>query len=139
MIDKHMVGVAAVLSDGEGNVLLQHRAKEPGAGLYVLPGGRLDEKIPVVGIRRELKEELGIDSTILCEIYFAHDEHPSGEPFLMLYFAGFIKRGTEENLEPHKCHSLVWRPVRHIVHSTDMWANDKHAIMAANSLLHLQG
>lgn len=45
----------------DGRVLLARRALDPGAGMWDLPGGFLDEgEEPLVGLRREIAEETGL-------------------------------------------------------------------------------
>lgn len=54
--------VTAVVVDEEGRVLLGRRALEPDKGLWDLPGGFVDEgEHPLDGLRRELREETGLE------------------------------------------------------------------------------
>jgi 8-oxo-dGTP diphosphatase len=54
--------VAALVVDGDGRFLLARRAHEPDAGLWDTLGGFLDEdEHPVVGLRREVREEAGVE------------------------------------------------------------------------------
>jgi len=54
--------VSAVVRDAEGRILLARRAGEPGAGLWDLPGGFMDEgEEPLDTLRRELREETGLE------------------------------------------------------------------------------
>jgi NAD+ diphosphatase len=53
--------VGALIEDGE-RVLLARRAKEPFMGLWDIPGGFLEEgEHPHDGLRRELREETGLE------------------------------------------------------------------------------
>jgi ADP-ribose pyrophosphatase YjhB (NUDIX family) len=53
---------SALLEDGDGRVLLARRAVEPGAGLWDVPGGYLEEgEHPLDGLARELREEAGVE------------------------------------------------------------------------------
>lgn len=52
----------ALVLDGEGRVLLARRAFEPEAGKWDVPGGFLEEdEDPLDGLRRELREEAGVE------------------------------------------------------------------------------
>jgi ADP-ribose pyrophosphatase YjhB (NUDIX family) len=52
---------SAILLDNQGRVLLARRAAEPGAGLWDLLGGFIDEgEEPVAALRRELEEETSL-------------------------------------------------------------------------------
>ena len=132
---KHEIGVAAVLFDGTGSVLLEHRGKNPGFGLYVLVGGMLDEPDPRVGIAREVKEEIGLDISParFTPVYSALHTHDDGHHSIMLYYACRIERGTEKNMEPHKCQGLHWfRPYR--LPTEKMWTNDRGAVSYADTI-----
>ena len=55
-------GAEAVCFDCSGRILLGRRAIDPGAGLWDLPGGFLHEdELPVDGLRREVREETGLE------------------------------------------------------------------------------
>jgi ADP-ribose pyrophosphatase YjhB (NUDIX family) len=53
---------SAFVLDEDGRILLARRAYEPDAGKWDVPGGFLEEgEDPVEGLRRELREEAGIE------------------------------------------------------------------------------
>jgi 8-oxo-dGTP diphosphatase len=57
-----LVGVGALIHDGEGRVLLIKRKFEPNKGRWSLPGGLLETGERLVdGARREVREELGVE------------------------------------------------------------------------------
>ena len=60
-----MVGVAAVVIDTQGRVLLVKRGQPPRAGSWGLPGGLLElgERL-ADGVRREVQEETGVESEV---------------------------------------------------------------------------
>jgi ADP-ribose pyrophosphatase YjhB (NUDIX family) len=54
---------SALVRDGDGRILLARRAAEPGAGLWDLVGGFMDEgEDPLDTLRRELREETGLEA-----------------------------------------------------------------------------
>lgn len=55
---------AAFIFDGEGRLLVEKRGKEPAKGTLDLPGGFADiGETAEQGVRREVKEETGLDVT----------------------------------------------------------------------------
>jgi 8-oxo-dGTP diphosphatase len=53
--------VGAVISDGDGRLLLIKRGREPGAGLWSLPGGRIEPgETDQQAVAREVLEETGL-------------------------------------------------------------------------------
>jgi 8-oxo-dGTP diphosphatase len=53
---------SAIILDDAGRVLLARRADEPGAGLWDLIGGFIDEgEDPLAALRREVREELSVE------------------------------------------------------------------------------
>lgn len=70
-------GVHALI-ERDGEVLLGRRRYDPGAGCWGLPGGFLDEgEDPLAGLRREVREETGLDVEPL-DLY-GHWLQPHGE------------------------------------------------------------
>ena len=59
------IGVRAINFDQHERVLLIQRGKPPAAGYWHAPGGKLEAGESLVeGVRREVKEETGLDVTI---------------------------------------------------------------------------
>jgi 8-oxo-dGTP diphosphatase len=69
--------VAAALVDKDGRVLLAERPSGKSmAGLWEFPGGKLQPgEAPEVGLVRELREELGIDTATSCLAPLAFASH----------------------------------------------------------------
>ena len=56
-----VVGVGAIVFDDAGRVLLVERGKPPGAGLWSIPGGRLEPRETLAqAVAREVREETGL-------------------------------------------------------------------------------
>jgi 8-oxo-dGTP diphosphatase len=63
------VGSAVLVVDKDGRFLLGMRAKDPGRGQWVIPGGKVNygETIDEAGIR-EIKEETGLDVNLTSRL-----------------------------------------------------------------------
>jgi 8-oxo-dGTP diphosphatase len=109
------VGVGGVILD-DGKVLLLLRKKAPEAGYWSLPGGRVEfmERVEDA-LKRELKEELGIEAEIdslLCitdHIVPEDDAHWVSPAYLVRRVSG-----VPENLEPEKTAAIEWFPLAHL-------------------------
>src|SRR6187551_3104500 len=56
-----IVAVGAFIFDREGRVLLVERGKDPGKGLWTVPGGRLEPRETLAqAVAREVREETGL-------------------------------------------------------------------------------
>jgi 8-oxo-dGTP diphosphatase len=100
--------VAVALIDADGRVLLAQRP--PGksmAGLWEFPGGKLHAgESPEQALVRELKEELGIDTSESClaPIAFASHRYETFHLLMPLYVCR-IWKGTPH---PHEGQTLAW-------------------------------
>ena len=53
--------VGAIVADGEGRLLMIKRGHEPGAGLWSIPGGRIEPgETDAEAVAREMTEETGL-------------------------------------------------------------------------------
>jgi 8-oxo-dGTP diphosphatase len=92
-----LVGVAAVVLDAAGLVLLIQRARPPRAGTWGLPGGLLDlgERL-TDGARREVQEECGIEVAIreivgaFEPIYFDANGHVEYHYVVVDFWADYL-------------------------------------------------
>lgn len=76
---------AAALIDSERNILLAQRPEgKPMAGLWEFPGGKVEShETPEVALVRELREELGIQTSVQCLrpiTFVTHALANSGQP-----------------------------------------------------------
>jgi 8-oxo-dGTP diphosphatase len=56
-----VAAVGAIVFDAQGRVLLVERARPPGAGLWTVPGGRLEGAETLAqAVAREVREETGL-------------------------------------------------------------------------------
>ncbi len=80
------MGALPLASDGR--VLLGKRGIEPFRGSWNVIGGFLAYgEDPFVGLRREVKEELGVDCTVMDFVTIAADTYgPEGQALLNIYF-----------------------------------------------------
>ncbi len=104
------VGAAIVI---DGKILLIKRAKEPEAGFWALPGGKVDLfETCETAIIRETQEELGIiikDPFLLTIMDFWNDEktfHWIAPIYLCSEF-----EGVPEIMEPNKHLGFDWFPI----------------------------
>jgi 8-oxo-dGTP diphosphatase len=73
--------VGGIAYDDQGRLLLIRRANDPGAGLWSLPGGRVEPgESDIEAVARELREETGLDvipgtliGTVTREPFEIHD------------------------------------------------------------------
>jgi 8-oxo-dGTP diphosphatase len=61
-VDPLIPCVGAIVRDGEGRLLMIRRGHAPSAGLWSVPGGRIEEgETPEAAIIREVREETGLE------------------------------------------------------------------------------
>lgn len=97
----------------EGKVLLLRRANTGYEdGNYGLPAGHLEDGESITdGLRREVKEEIGLDITPQ-EVTLTHVMHRKEKDIRVDFFFTATNIGGEpQNMEPGKCDDLSWFPV----------------------------
>jgi 8-oxo-dGTP diphosphatase len=104
------VGVATVIEDYDGRVLLMKRKGAHGEGTWGFPGGKLNkfESFEDCAIR-ETKEETGLNIINLESEYFTNDIFVEDD---LHYITIFIKCDAEtydaKIMEPEKCTEIGW-------------------------------
>ena len=103
-----VLGVAGLIYDNDGRVLLAKRSRAPRAGYWHMPGGAVEFGETVAdALVRELREELGVETVVVSErpvdmtqsIIPAEDRHIVMLFYDVLILDGGIPRpldGTEE-------------------------------------------
>lgn len=92
-----MIVVVAALIERNGKILVGQRKKNDRHGLkWEFPGGKMENgESPHAALKRELREELGIEATIGAEV-IRYEYSYGGKPPIMLIF----KRVREYTGEP---------------------------------------
>lgn len=99
---------AAALIDEEGRVLLAQRPEGKSmAGMWEFPGGKVEAgELPEIALVRELREELGIETSVGCLLPLTFASHAYDDFHLFMpVFACRVWRGMPQPREGQK---LVW-------------------------------
>jgi ADP-ribose pyrophosphatase YjhB (NUDIX family) len=102
---------SALVRDGDGRILLARRAGDPGKGLWDLLGGFLDEgEEPVEALRRELREETGLEAAQIGEFLGGiPDRYGDEGPFTVnLYWSATLADGRPQAADDVA--ELAWFP-----------------------------
>jgi len=108
------VPAAVALVIDRGRVLLGRRAREPYAGTWDVPGGFLEEdELPLPGLRRELREELGVGIRRASFVGFASDRYgPGGVSVLAVVYR--VTPTTHRLRAQDDVAEVRWFPVREL-------------------------
>jgi 8-oxo-dGTP diphosphatase len=75
----------------DGKILLIKRSREPGEGKWAIPGGRIeDDETAIECMKREMKEETGIDIEIISMVGLYSD--PRRDPRKIIAASYLVKR-----------------------------------------------
>lgn len=85
--DAAIACVGAVVFDVEGRLLLVQRANPPAQGRWSLPGGRVEPGEQAQdAVRREVREETGLDVEVIREVGTVIRPAPSGIQYVIRDF-----------------------------------------------------
>lgn len=107
---KPEAGCGAAIRDEQGRLLLIQRLREPEAGAWGLPGGKIDFGEPAMETaRREIAEELGIEIEILRLACIAETINKGdGRHWVAPVYDARIVSGEPRILEPEKHAGWGW-------------------------------
>lgn len=107
---KPEAGCGAAICDETGRLLLIQRLRQPEAGAWGLPGGKIDfGEAAAETARREIAEELGIEIEILGLACIAETiDAGDGRHWVAPVYDARIVSGTPDILEPEKHGGWGW-------------------------------
>lgn len=109
------VGVAVILTNARGEVLLGLRRGDHGGGTWSFPGGHVEHREqPLAAALREVREETGCiarDLRVHARCPYVSTVFDSGKHYLTLYFIGQLDDEPRVE-EPDKC--VEWRWFLHL-------------------------
>jgi 8-oxo-dGTP diphosphatase len=87
--------VGAVVKDEQGRLLLIKRGHEPGAGLWSLPGGRIEPgETDAEALVREMREETGLEVSAGPLVGRVQRPAPGGQTLDIRDYAATVTGGT---------------------------------------------
>lgn len=110
MTEAPRLGVGAFIRDAAGRLLLVQRRREPEAGHWGLPGGKVDfgETIEAA-VLREIEEELGVTlrlDGLLCLV--DQIDRAAGSHWVAPVYRAVIAAGDPVNREPAALAAIGW-------------------------------
>lgn len=101
---------AVIIKDGQ--ILLLKRKEEPFLGKWDLPGGYMNAgEMPEASVKREIKEELGVDSDAEFINWFPGEASWKGKSFAILCHAFFVELKGNIALNKEENEEFQWQPI----------------------------
>jgi 8-oxo-dGTP diphosphatase len=108
MTEPQPVGACAIFINAESQILLGKRKNSYKAGMYGMPGGRIDPNEPLISaISREVKEEAGIDNLKFSFVGVVR-ENQGVNDFIHFIFLAHVDAQEPVLCEPDKCEGWEW-------------------------------
>lgn len=108
MTEPQPIGTCAVITNSKNQVLLGKRKNSYKAGLYGLPGGRIELNEPIAtAIAREVEEETGINDLEFSFIGVVRENQGTYD-FIHFVFSAQISNQEPMLCEPDKCEGWEW-------------------------------
>lgn len=102
------IGTCCLLLNDNNQLLLGKRKNSYKAGMYGLPGGRVDINEPVEhAIEREVAEETGLENLIFT-FHGVVRENQGSYDFIHFVFSAQVANVEPKLLEPDKCEGWEW-------------------------------
>ena len=116
-----------------GKALITKRAKDPEKGRYDIPGGFLKAgEEALEGLRRELKEELGVEIEVTADDFVQatpHEYGPEGDYTLALGFFARIASGEPQAMDDVE--ELKWVSLEELDDIPFAWEHDRTLVRRA--------
>ncbi|HJR45540.1 MAG TPA: NUDIX domain-containing protein [Actinomycetota bacterium] len=117
----------------EGRALVTQRAIEPHKGRWDVPGGFLSAgEDPIEGLRRELREELGIEVDVTaddCVSLVTHEYGPEGDFVLALGFLARLRSGDPKAADDVA--AFLWIEPAELETLEFAWEHDRELVRKA--------
>ena len=109
-MSKPEVGCGAAILNDAGELLLIQRLREPEAGAWGLPGGKIDfGELAEIAVVREIEEELGVKITLSGLVCFSEIiDGGDGRHWVSPIFSARIASGSPTLMEPEKHGGWGW-------------------------------
>jgi 8-oxo-dGTP diphosphatase len=115
--------VSALIKNKEGKLLAVHLNKEKPEGVWVMPGGKLEDSESARNcVIRETKEELGIDIQPIKLTAVGEVDYGDGNIWVFLYYLSEIISGTPIPQEKNKTLDVKYIDLKDIhMHDKIIW------------------
>jgi mutator protein MutT len=109
--EEFKLGCGALIINDNNQVLLIKRGSKAKSerGVWSRPGGGVEEgESPEEAVKREIKEELGIEIEILEPLDFIEHLSDTGQHWIALGYLAKVKNGEPRIMEPEKIEEIKW-------------------------------